>query len=173
MKLTFHRETVDFNHGQSLLVQGQEVLLRVVFGSDEQANHTVIGSFGLDGDLVGEGLVVETVLACLVLVVNVVFGVFDGNTVGDFKIEHVEVGEEFVHFEVGDGDSGECQLQPRKYGVRSGGNASIFHISFQIIKGEVRGSKKEIFRAAYLLTNRCTSHSWMKNEEVKENLGPH
>lgn len=101
-------ESVEFDHEFPLVVQVQNATFGIIFGADEDANHDVGLLVGNNVDLVGEGFVVQPVLAGLDDDVFLVFADSDG--AADVDVEVVEVGDEFVDFDRVDLDSGEGEL---------------------------------------------------------------
>jgi len=98
-------EFVQFNEVDAVFVQWDFVSLFVVFWSVEYADNYIGSLVGLNMDLVGEWFVVEAVLTSPNLEFFwgefVSIFVFVGvQSVGDFKVEAIEVGDEFVKFNI-------------------------------------------------------------------------
>lgn len=94
-------ELIELNEVDAVVAQGNLVSLFIVLGAQENANNYVSSLVALSVDLVGEGLVVETILSGPDLeFVGVEFVFVNVQSVGELEIKTVEVGDEFVDLNI-------------------------------------------------------------------------
>lgn len=110
LKLTVDGPLVKFHEVNPVLRHVQFMAVRVVFRSKEDANHGLGVLVAVDGDVVSEGLVVQTVLADLDVQVLCLLVGCDWKSVGDFGVKVVEESGQLVNDNGFDLDTWEDEL---------------------------------------------------------------